>query len=56
MNGVHCGLVSRTEIAEAAPIAVNSVREFLERDDHRIDEVILVAFNDEIFRLYEDLL
>ena len=56
MNGVHCGLVSRTEIAEVAPIAVNSVREFLERDDHRIDEVILVGFNDEIFRLYENLL
>jgi hypothetical protein len=28
----------------------------LERDDHRIDEVILVAFNDETLRLYEDLL
>ena len=42
--------------AEAAPVAVNSVREFLERDDHRIDEVILVGYNDETFRLYEDLL
>jgi O-acetyl-ADP-ribose deacetylase (regulator of RNase III) len=42
--------------AEAASVAVNSVREFLERDDHRIDEVILVAFNDETLRLYEDLL
>ena len=42
--------------AEAASIAVNSVREFLDRDDHRIDEVILVAYNDETFRLYEDLL
>ena len=47
MNGVHCGHVSRTEIAEVAPIAVNSVREFLDRDNHRIDEVILVAYNDE---------
>ena len=56
MNGVHCGLVSRTEIAEAVPIAVNSVREFLERDDHQIDEVILVGFNGENFGLYEDLL
>ena len=42
--------------AEAAPVAVNSVREFLERDDHRIDEVIVVGYNDETFRLYEDLL
>ncbi len=42
--------------AEAASVAVNSVQEFLERDDHRIDEVILVAFNDETFGLYEDLL
>ena len=41
--------------AEAATVAVNSVREFLERDDHRIDEVILVGFNDESFGLYEDL-
>ena len=56
MNGVHCGLVSRAEIAEAAPIAVNSIREFLERDDYRIDEVILVGFNDENLCLYEDLL
>ena len=42
--------------AEAAPVAVNSVREFLERDDHQIDEVILVGFNGESFGLYEDLL
>jgi O-acetyl-ADP-ribose deacetylase (regulator of RNase III) len=41
--------------AEAAPVAVNSVREFLERDDHRIDEVILVGFDDESFGLYKDL-
>jgi len=42
--------------AEAASVAVNSVREFLERNDHRIDEVILVAYNDETLRLYENLL
>ena len=42
--------------AEAAPDAVNSGREFLERDDHQIDEVILVGFNGESFGLYEDLL
>ena len=42
--------------AEAASVAVYSVQEFLERDDHRIDEVILVAYNDETLRLYEDLL
>ena len=42
--------------AEAAPIAVNSVREFLKREDHRIDEVILVGYTSESFGLYKDLL
>ncbi len=42
--------------ADAARVAVNSVREFLERDDHGIDEVVLVGFDDESFGRYEDLL
>ncbi|MBL4675953.1 MAG: O-acetyl-ADP-ribose deacetylase [Mucilaginibacter sp.] len=40
---------------EAAEIAVNTVTDFL-RDDETIDEVTFICFDDENYKLYENLL
>ena len=41
---------------EAAKLAVASVRQFLAEEDHRIDEVTLVAFDAESLARHERLL
>jgi O-acetyl-ADP-ribose deacetylase (regulator of RNase III) len=43
-------------IEEAAPIAITSVREFLDEEDHRIEMVYFVCFSDEDLEVYEGLL
>ncbi len=43
-------------IEEAAPIAVASVREFLESEDHQIEKVYFVSFSDEDLKIYQRIL
>jgi len=43
-------------IAEAAPIAVASVREFLESEDYQIEKVYFVSFRDEDLEIYQKIL
>lgn len=43
-------------IEEAAPIAIASVKEFLAEEEHQIETVYFVCFNDEDLEVYERLL
>jgi O-acetyl-ADP-ribose deacetylase (regulator of RNase III) len=43
-------------IEEAAPIAVASVREFLESEDYQIEKVYFVSFSDEDLKIYQRIL
>ncbi|MDA3815170.1 MAG: O-acetyl-ADP-ribose deacetylase [Patescibacteria group bacterium] len=42
-------------IEEAVPIAIATVREFLDEEDHEIEEVIFVSFKDEDYDVYRKL-
>ena len=48
---ISCGVYGYP-IPEAVDVAVSTIREFLAQDPD-LDEVILVAFNDEIFEAYQ---
>jgi O-acetyl-ADP-ribose deacetylase (regulator of RNase III) len=43
-------------IEEAAPIAVASVREFLESEDYQIEKVYFVSFEEEDLKIYQRIL
>lgn len=43
-------------IEEAALIAIESVREFIESEDHQIEKVYFVSFTDRDLKIYEELL
>ncbi len=50
---ISCGVYGYP-ISEAVDVAVSTIREYLE--DSKLDEVLLVAFNDEILAAYEQAL
>lgn len=41
---------------EAATIAINSVRSFLESENHQLKIVIFICFDDENYKLYQEIL
>lgn len=43
-------------IEEAAPIAIEAVKEFVESEDHQIEKVYFVSFKDKDFEIYKKLL
>jgi O-acetyl-ADP-ribose deacetylase (regulator of RNase III) len=51
---ISCGAY-RYPISQAAQVAVDTTKEFLE-DDNKIDKVTFVVATDEIFRIYQRLL
>lgn len=48
---ISCGVYGYP-IPEAVDVAVSTIREYLQEDTN-LDEVVLVAFNDEIFEAYQ---
>ena len=43
-------------IEEAAPIAIEAVKEFVESEDHQIEKVYFVSFRDEDLEIYQKIL
>jgi O-acetyl-ADP-ribose deacetylase (regulator of RNase III) len=43
-------------IEEAARIAIATIREFLDEDEHQIEEIIFVSFKNEDYEIYKKLL